>query len=82
MRRPGKGDQQPHQQRSGYRVTPLIEEADRNEAKYQVGTSPGPLVLAKYVECDDRNDQQEFFHSGFARTDLINKWRPELSKPL
>ena len=82
MRWPGESHEQPHQECGGDRETPLIEEADWDGAKNQVWTSPEPYVLMKYVECDDSNDQQDFFHSGLPETDLINKRRPEVSKGL
>ena len=42
----------------------MIEESDRDEAKNQVGAPPEPDVLMKYVECDDSNNEQDFFHGG------------------
>jgi hypothetical protein len=64
VRGPRVGDEQPHQQRRGDRETPLIEESDWNKTENQVGTPPEPDVLMKYVEGDDSNNQEEFFHGG------------------
>ena len=42
----------------------MIKESDWNETENQVGTPPEPDVLMKYVECDDSNNQEDFFHGG------------------
>src|SRR5688500_17550390 len=47
VRRPGEGDQQPHQQRRCNGKHSLIEESDRNKTKNQIRTPPEPDVLMK-----------------------------------
>ena len=42
----------------------MIEEANRDETKNQVGASPEPDVLMKYVQYDDGNNEQGLFHCG------------------
>src|SRR5688500_12398874 len=49
VRRPGEGDQQPHQQRRCDGKHSLIEESDRYETKNQMRTPPEPDVLMKDV---------------------------------
>jgi hypothetical protein len=64
VRWPGMCDEQPHQQRRGHGETSLIKESDWDETKNQVGASPEPDVLVKYVQSCDSNNEQEFFHCG------------------
>jgi hypothetical protein len=68
VRRPGVGDEQPHQQRCGYGEQSVVEEPDRNETKNQMRTPPEPEVLMKYVEGSDRNDKQNAFHAEWSLT--------------
>ena len=59
VRRPGEGDEEPHHERRSYGETSLVEESDGDETKNQIGASPEPDVLMKYVEYDDGNNEQE-----------------------
>jgi len=75
VRRPGEGDQQPHQQRCGDGKESVIEKSDGNETKNQMRTPPEPDVLMKYVECSDRNNKQDAFHAEWTLT-LTKRFRP------
>ena len=58
MRRPGKGDEQPHHQRSGDSEARMVKESDRNKAENQrIRRAPKPEILMQDVENDDRDDQ-------------------------
>ena len=64
MRRPGKGDEQPHQQRSGNREARMVKESDGNKAEDQrIRRAPKPDVLMQDIENDDRDDQKDSFHN-------------------
>jgi hypothetical protein len=62
VRRPGEGDQQPHEQRRGDGKESVIEKSDRDKTENQMGTPPEPDVLMKYVKGSDRNNKQDAFH--------------------
>ena len=64
VRRPGKGDEEPHQQCGGDRKESVIEEADGNKTENQTGASPEPDVLMKHIQYDDSKNKQEVFHGG------------------
>ena len=58
MRRPGKGDEQPHHQSRGHGEARMIKESDRNKAEHQrIRRAPKPYVLMQDVENDHRDDQ-------------------------
>ena len=75
VRRPGVGDEQPHQKRCGDRKHSVVEEADRNETENQIRTPPEPDVLMKYVEASDRNNKQDAFHVEWSLT-LTKRFGP------
>ena len=61
--RPGKRDQQPHEQRSCHGKAGMIEKPYGNKAEDQrVRSAPEPEILVQAVENDDRDDQQGSFH--------------------
>ena len=61
MRRPGVSDEQPHHERCSNRKHSVVEKSDGDETRNQIGTSPEPDVLVKYIECGDSNNEQDFF---------------------
>ena len=75
VRRPGKGDEEPHKQCGGDGKESVIEETDGNKTENQTGASPEPDVLMKYVNDSDRNDKQNAFHAEWSLT-LTKRFGP------
>ena len=75
VRRPGKGDEQPHQQRGGDREYSVIEKTDGDKTENQPGAPPEPDVLMKDVQGSDRNNKQDAFHVEWTLT-LTKRFGP------
>ena len=68
VRRPCKGNEQPHQQRCGHGKQSVIEETNGDETENEIRGAPEPNVLMQNVECNDSSDEQDSFHSAVALT--------------